>query len=87
MLNIGAREIPSLSSEPRLAMRRTTYRSEALERHRRAGVAIAGDRDALQLFVAGYALHDDHHVEWPPDNSGGQVEIERRFRAGLTWRR
>jgi iron complex outermembrane receptor protein len=43
--------------------------------------------DALQLFVVGYSLHDAHHVEWPPDNSGGQVEIERRFRAGLTWRR
>jgi len=43
--------------------------------------------DALELHVAGYNLHDVHHVEWPPDNSGAQVEIERRFRAGLTWRR
>jgi iron complex outermembrane receptor protein len=43
--------------------------------------------DALQVHVAGYDLHDAHHVEWPPDNSGAQVEIERRFQAGLTWRR
>jgi hypothetical protein len=43
--------------------------------------------DALQLHVAGHNLHGDDHVEWPPDNSGAQVDIERRFQAGLTWRR
>ncbi|MGE0158565.1 MAG: TonB-dependent receptor plug domain-containing protein [Gemmatimonadales bacterium] len=41
--------------------------------------------DQLQLHVVGENLHEDHHAEWPGDE-GGDVEIERRFHAGLTWR-
>jgi hypothetical protein len=41
--------------------------------------------DQLVLSVMGQNLHDEHHPEWPGDD-GANVEIERRFQAGLTWR-
>jgi iron complex outermembrane receptor protein len=42
--------------------------------------------DALQMYVVGHDLHEARHAEGPPDNSGAPVDIERRFRLGLTWR-
>lgn len=41
---------------------------------------------ALELEVVGRNLHEPWHVEWPGDNGGADVGIQRGMYVGLTWR-
>lgn len=43
--------------------------------------------DALELEIVGRNLHEPHHPEWPGENGGADVEIERSVYVGLSYRR
>jgi outer membrane receptor for monomeric catechols len=43
--------------------------------------------DELQFHLSGQNLLQEHHAEWIADRGSANVEIERTFLAGLTWRR
>jgi iron complex outermembrane receptor protein len=40
----------------------------------------------LELEVLGRNLHEPHHAEWPGENGGADVEIERGVSVGVSWR-
>jgi iron complex outermembrane recepter protein len=40
----------------------------------------------LELEAVGRNLHEAHHPEWPGENGGADVEIERSLYVGFTWR-
>jgi iron complex outermembrane recepter protein len=52
-----------------------------------SGVRLAWQATAeLEVEVVGRNLHEDHHPEWPGENGGADVEIERSLYIGLIWR-
>ena len=42
--------------------------------------------DEAELEVVGRNLHDAHQAEWPGDNDGADVEIQRGVYVGISWR-
>ena len=42
--------------------------------------------EGAEVEVVGRNLHEPHHAEWPGENGGEDVEIQRSVHVGLTWR-
>jgi hypothetical protein len=43
-------------------------------------------RPGVEIEILGRNLHEPHHAEWPGENGGADVEIQRSVSFGISWR-